>query len=71
MENIIKELRMKNGYTQQYVAKRLYITQGTYSRLESGKIKMTKDYLRLLSELYSVSLNSLRTKEENDSNEEK
>ena len=38
---MLKELRTKYNYTEQYLAHKLHITQSTYPRLESGKIELS------------------------------
>lgn len=51
---IMRVLREVNGYTQEYVASVLEIGQNTYSKLESGQIRLTSDRIRKLSKLYNV-----------------
>ena len=51
---IMRILREANGYSQEYVASQLEIEQNTYSKLESGQIKLTVDRMKKLSKLYSV-----------------
>lgn len=52
----IKQLREKNGYTQQHVAKKLCIAQNTYSQYETGHIALNDYILCSLADLYNVSV---------------
>lgn len=51
----LKELRLENNLTQQYVANILNIKQNTYSQYESGQRQLSLEQLIKLSEFYSVS----------------
>ena len=51
----LKELRLENNLTQQYVASVLKIKQNTYSQYESGQRQLPLDLLIILSEFYNVS----------------
>ena len=51
----LKELRLENGFTQQYVADFLNIKQNTYSQYENGDRQIPLDLLIKLSEFYNVS----------------
>lgn len=48
-------LRESKGYSQEYVGSVLGIEQNTYSKLESGQIRLTIDRISKLAELYDVS----------------
>lgn len=50
----MRVLRESKGYTQEYVGDWLGIEQNTYSKLESGQIKLTTDRVKKLAELYGV-----------------
>lgn len=50
-----KELRQKKGLTQLQLANKLYISQNTCSRFESGVRPMPAEILIRLSEYYEVS----------------
>lgn len=41
----LRQLRENNGFSQEYVAEQLEISQNTYSRLESGQTKITVERL--------------------------
>ena len=51
----LKELRIKNGYTQQQIAFILHIRQEQYSKYESGKRELPTRLLFALCCLYRVS----------------
>ena len=56
----IKNLRIKNGLTQQDVAVRLGVSEGTISRYESGQIQRISPKIMLgYSKLFRVPINSL------------
>ncbi len=55
----LKYLRLKNGYTQKYVAEQLKISSQTISKWENNWIYPDIDNLILLSELYHISLDVL------------
>ena len=56
----IKNLRIKNGLTQQDVAIRLGVSEGTISRYESGQIQRISPKVMLgYSKLFRVPINSL------------
>lgn len=50
----IKKLRITNHKTQLQVAKVLNISEGNYSRYESGQINIEQSKLEILSTLYNV-----------------
>lgn len=52
----IKDLREDNDLTQTDVAKILNCSQQTYSRYETGEIKINLESLIVLADFYSVSL---------------
>jgi len=51
----LKELRIDNDYTQQYIASLLNVKQEYYSRYELGKIPLPIKHLKTLCLLYNVS----------------
>lgn len=53
----IKFYRLKNNKSQQQVADKLNINLSTYSRYESGEVKIDNNKLGLLSEWYQISIN--------------
>ena len=57
----LKELREKNGYTQQNIADFLNVDQSLISKIEKGERTFTADMLNSLSSLFGVSVQSLQT----------
>ena len=55
--NIIRNLRLSNSYTQQQVASFLCICQKTYSDYELGYTRIPIDSLIKLARLYDVDMN--------------
>lgn len=55
----IRQLRKKNGYTQESLAKELNIDRSLISHIEAGKRGCTVDMLVQLSVLFNVSLDLL------------
>lgn len=53
----IKFYRLKDNKSQQQVADKLNINLSTYSRYESGEVKIDNNKLGLLSEWYQISIN--------------
>jgi transcriptional regulator with XRE-family HTH domain len=49
----IRHLRVLNNYPQKQVAAYLGISQPAYSKIESGKTKITAQHILKLSELFS------------------
>lgn len=55
----MRGLREKEGYTQQYVAERLGVSQAAYCRLEKGEVEISLSKLCTLGELYKLPLQEL------------
>lgn len=55
VNEIIKELRLQNHYTQQYVADYLKIDRSNYSKYELGKLKFDIEMIKQLCILFEVS----------------
>lgn len=55
----IRQLRIKNGLTQEKVAGILNVDRSVYSRIEAGKSRCAVDSFVQLSELFNVSLDYL------------
>lgn len=55
----IRELRVKFGYTQNQIAKMLNIDRSTYAYYETGKTRPDVTSLLVLAKIYSVSLDEL------------
>jgi transcriptional regulator with XRE-family HTH domain len=57
--NKIRMLREGIGYSQDYVAKKLNITQQAYSKIEKNPDNATLERLKQLSEVLGVKINSI------------
>lgn len=55
----IRQLRIKNGFTQECIAAALNVDRSFYSRIESGKKGASVDLFIQLSALFNVSLDYL------------
>ena len=55
----IKKLRELRDYSQDYVAKKLQITQGAYSRMEQGEIDVTFSRLEKVAEVLEMPVEKL------------
>ncbi len=58
-KEILLELRMKNGLSQDELAEKVFVTRQAVSRWENGETVPSTDTLKLLSKLYDVSINTL------------
>lgn len=58
-KDIILELRMKNGLSQDELAEKIYVTRQAVSRWENGETIPNTEALKLLSKLFDVSINTL------------
>lgn len=52
----IKELRLKNGWTQKEIAEKLSITQAGYQKLESSDSDITFSRLNQIAEIFGMSV---------------
>lgn len=59
----IKRYREQKNYTQAYMSDKLNISQNTYSKIETGGIKLTVDRLNEISEILEVPVEQLLSKE--------
>jgi len=55
----IRIARIIKGYSQDYLARELKITQSQYSRLESGKYKLESSRVFRICEILELQYNSL------------
>jgi transcriptional regulator with XRE-family HTH domain len=55
----IKSLRELKGYSQDYVATKLHISQNALSKIERGEIKISLDKASELAEVMEIELDSL------------
>lgn len=58
-KNVILELRTKNGFSQEELAEKVYVTRQAVSRWENGDTVPSTETLKLLSKLFDVSINTL------------
>lgn len=56
---VISELRIRNGLSQDELAKKIYVTRQAVSRWETGETVPNTETLKLLSKLFDVSINTL------------
>lgn len=56
---IIKEIRTKNGLTQDDLAEKLFVTRQAVSRWENGETFPNTETLKAISELFDISVNTL------------
>ena len=56
---IVKDLREKQGWTQDQLAERVWVTRQAVSRWETGETQPGTDTLKLLSKEFNVSINTL------------
>lgn len=59
MREILKSLRIKNKLTQEQLAKRVMVARQAVSRWEIGETQPSTDTLKLLSQEFDVSINTL------------
>mgnify|MGYP001173695304 CR=1 FL=1 len=58
-KEILANLRVENGLTQDEMAEKLFVTRQAVSRWETGKTTPNPETLKLISEKFRVSINSL------------
>ena len=58
-KDVIYELRTKNGLSQDELAEKVFVTRQAVSRWENGETVPSTDTLKLLSDLFGVSINTL------------
>lgn len=58
-KDVIRELRTKNGLSQDQLAQKLFVTRQAVSRWETGETVPNTQTLGLLSELFGVSVDTL------------
>ena len=59
VKDIIRELRIKKGLSQDELAEKVYVTRQAVSRWEKGETTPNTETLKLLSKLFDVSINTL------------
>lgn len=58
-KDVLHELRVKNGLSQDELAEKVYVTRQAVSRWENGETVPNTETLKLLSGLFNVSINTL------------
>ena len=58
-KDVIVELRTKSGYSQEELAEKVFVTRQAVSRWENGETVPNTDTLKLLSDVFDVSINTL------------
>lgn len=58
-KDVIKELRIKKGLSQEGLAEKVFVTRQAVSRWENGETIPNTETLKLLSKLFDVSINTL------------
>ena len=58
-KNIIQELRIKHDMSQEELANKIFVTRQAVSRWETGETVPNTETLKLLSDLFGVSINTL------------
>ena len=58
-KDIILELRTKKGLSQEELAEKIFVTRQAVSRWETGETTPNTETLKLLSQLFDVSINTL------------
>ncbi len=59
MREILKNLRENNNLTQEQMAERVMVTRQAVSRWETGETQPNTDTLKLLSQEFNISINTL------------
>ena len=59
IKDILKNLREKNDLTQEQLAQRVVVTRQAVSRWENGETQPNTDTMKLLSQEFDVSINTL------------
>ena len=58
-KNVLYQLRTKNGLSQDELAQKVFVTRQAVSRWENGETVPNTETLKLLSQLFDVSINTL------------
>lgn len=58
-KEVLYQLRMKNGLSQDALAEKVFVTRQAVSRWETGETVPNTETLKLLSQLFDVSINTL------------
>ena len=58
-KDVLRDLRTKNGMSQEELAEKVFVTRQAVSRWENGETVPNTETLKLLSGLFGVSINTL------------
>jgi transcriptional regulator with XRE-family HTH domain len=58
ISNYLRKYRIDNGYSQEYVAEIIQVSQKTYSNMENDKSAVTIENIKKLIDLYHIDLSS-------------
>lgn len=58
-KDIIAQLRIQKGWTQEELAQKIYVTRQAVTRWEAGETTPNVETLKLLSKLFDVSINTI------------
>ncbi len=58
----LRKLRIEKGYSQEYMAAKLGLSQSAYSKIERGKTKLTIERLESLTEALEASVDEVLQK---------
>ncbi len=58
-KEVLYQLRMKNGMSQDALAEKVFVTRQAVSRWETGETVPNTETLKLLSQVFDVSINTL------------
>lgn len=68
ISEVIKEARLKAGYTQQFVADKANVSRAYYADVERGRYNPSLKLLSAVSSILNIDLNFLKTNDGNTSN---
>lgn len=51
---VLRDIRDKYGYSQEYMANELHISQSTYHKIEAGEIRLPVERAKQLAKLYHI-----------------
>ena len=64
--HILNKLRTKHNYTEEYVARKMNMSQSAYSRLESGKTELSLERMEELERIYNMPVSEILVEYKNE-----
>ena len=64
--HILNKLRTKHNYTEEYVARKMNMSQSAYSRLESGKTELSLERMEELERIYNMPVSEILEEYKNE-----